>query len=240
MKRQKDEEGGQEWLNTYADMITLVLTFFVLLYSISNVNLTKLEEVASAMQRQLGIEAKTEIEDVPSDLKYPVVGEGAQAPEDAEAPLQQTQQQYQASAREMADMARDIQTYFDSENLDAVVSNSENAVYIRFKNDLLFAPDNANLTDASKSMLDAVGIMLKEQVGIPPKKLICRGYGKYYPIADNTTREGREQNRRVDMIILGTGYKPPDTVQGMETMDPLFPVTMPGDETMMQEGTASD
>ena len=263
MKRQKDEEGGQEWLNTYADMITLVLTFFVLLYSISNVNLTKLEEVASAMQRQLGIEAKTEIEDVPSDL------------------LQQTQQQYQASAREMADMARDIQTYFDSENLDAVVSNSENAVYIRFKNDLLFAPDNANLTDASKSMLDAVGIMLKEkqdnilaiyinghtaqaanslindrllsseradnvaiyleeQVGIPPKKLICRGYGKYYPIADNTTREGREQNRRVDMIILGTGYKPPDTVQGMETMDPLFPVTMPGDETMMQEGTASD
>ena len=53
MKRQKDEEGGQEWLNTYADMITLVLTFFVLLYSISNVNLTKLEEVASAMQRQL-------------------------------------------------------------------------------------------------------------------------------------------------------------------------------------------
>ena len=158
MKRQKDEEGGQEWLNTYADMITLVLTFFVLLYSISNVNLTKLEEVASAMQRQLGIEAKTEIEDVPSDLKYPVVGEGAQAPEDAEAPLQQTQQQYQASAREMADMARDIQTYFDSENLDAVVSNSENAVYIRFKNDLLFAPDNANLTDASKSMLDAVGI----------------------------------------------------------------------------------
>ena len=64
-----------------------------------------------------GNRAKTEIEDVPSDLKYPVVGEGAQAPEDAEAPLQQTQQQYQASAREMADMARDIQTYFDSENL---------------------------------------------------------------------------------------------------------------------------
>ena len=283
MKRQKDEEGGQEWLNTYADMITLVLTFFVLLYSISNVNLTKLEEVASAMQRQLGIEAKTKIEDVPSDLKYPVVGEGAEAPEDAAVPSQQyqTSQQYQASAREMADMARDIQTYFDSENLDAVVSNSENAVYIRVKNELLFAPDNAYLTDASKSMLDAVGIMLKEkqdnilaiyinghtaqaanslindrllsseradnvaiyleeQVGINPRKLICRGYGKYYPIADSTTREGREQNRRVDMIILGNGYKPPDTAEGMETMDPLFPVTMPGDETMMQEGTASD
>ena len=42
-------------MNTYADMITLVLTFFVLLYSISNVNITKLEEVAAAMQKQRGI-----------------------------------------------------------------------------------------------------------------------------------------------------------------------------------------
>lgn len=53
-------------------------------------------------------------------------------------------------------MSRDIQTYFDSENLDAIVSNTENAVYIRFKNDLLFDPDSANLRDGSKSMLDAV------------------------------------------------------------------------------------
>ena len=51
MKRRKEEEGGgQEWLNTYADMITLVLTFFVLLYSISNVTITKLEQIAAAMQ----------------------------------------------------------------------------------------------------------------------------------------------------------------------------------------------
>lgn len=277
MKKQKEEEGGQEWLNTYADMITLVLTFFVLLYSISNVNISKLEEIASAMQRQLGIESQTELEDVPDDLKYPTIGENTDEPSQAVTGSQNTQ----ASAREMRQMSRDIQTYFDSENLDAIVSNTENAVYIRFKNDLLFDPDSANLRDGSKSMLDAVGIMLQEkqdnilavyinghtaqaanslindrilsseradnvaiyleeQVGLNPKKLICRGYGKYYPIADNTTKEGREQNRRVDMIILGNGYKPPESVEGVETMDPLFPVVMPQDEAMMQEGTASD
>ena len=277
MKKQKEEEGGQEWLNTYADMITLVLTFFVLLYSISNVNISKLEEIASAMQRQLGIEAQTELEEVPNDLKYPTIGENTDEPSQTVTGSQNTQ----ASAREMMRMSRDIQTYFDSENLDAIVTNSENAVYIRFKNDLLFDPDIATLRDSSKSMLDAVGIMLKEkqdnilavyinghtaqaanslindrilsseradhvaiyledQVGLNPKKLICRGYGKYYPIADNTTKEGREQNRRVDMIILGNGYKPPESVEGVETMDPLFPVVMPQDEAMIQEGTASD
>ena len=49
-RKERGEENTQEWLNTYADMITLVLTFFVLLYSISNVNITKLEEIANAMQ----------------------------------------------------------------------------------------------------------------------------------------------------------------------------------------------
>ena len=56
-------------------------------------------------------------------------------------------------------MAKDIQSYFQMENLDAVVSDSENAVYIRFKNDLLFAPDSAVLQENSKSMLEALGIM---------------------------------------------------------------------------------
>ena len=60
MKKRREEGGGQEWLNTYADMITLVLTFFVLLYSISNVNISKLEEIAAAMQRQLGIETTSD------------------------------------------------------------------------------------------------------------------------------------------------------------------------------------
>ena len=69
MKRRKEEEGGgQEWLNTYADMITLVLTFFVLLYSISNVNITKLEQIAAAMQKKLGMEQAVSLDEVPEHI----------------------------------------------------------------------------------------------------------------------------------------------------------------------------
>ena len=263
-------------------MITLVLTFFVLLYSISNVNISKLEEIAAAMQRQLGIETTSDLEDVPQDLKYPSISEGANAPEGEGSQFNTGSGagSQSASSLAMADMAKDIQSYFQMENLDAVVSDSENAVYIRFKNDLLFAPDSAVLQENSKSMLEALGIMLKdrqdeimaiyinghtaqaanslindrllsseradnvaiyleENVGLEPKKLICRGYGKYYPIADNSTKEGREMNRRVDMIILGNEYKvSEDNIDSMETMDPLFPVDMPADMSGGQEGTA--
>ena len=111
MKKRREEGGGQEWLNTYADMITLVLTFFVLLYSISNVNISKLEEIAAAMQRQLGIETTSDLEDVPQDLKYPSISEGANAPEGEGSQFNTGSGagSQSASSLAMADMAKDIQ-----------------------------------------------------------------------------------------------------------------------------------
>ena len=70
-RKERGEENTQEWLNTYADMITLVLTFFVLLYSISNVNITKLEQIANAMQKKLGLETNVELNDVHGRSEYP-------------------------------------------------------------------------------------------------------------------------------------------------------------------------
>lgn len=38
--------------------------------------------------------------------------------------------------------------------------------------------------------------------GISPHELIAAGFGADHPIADNDTREGREQNRRVEFVIV--------------------------------------
>jgi outer membrane protein OmpA-like peptidoglycan-associated protein len=45
--------------------------------------------------------------------------------------------------------------------------------------------------------------------GIDSHRLTAVGYGEEQPIADNTTREGRYQNRRVDFVV--TGARPADT-----------------------------
>lgn len=38
--------------------------------------------------------------------------------------------------------------------------------------------------------------------GIDPNRLAVMGYGEYKPVADNSTTEGRRQNRRVEIVIF--------------------------------------
>ena len=39
-----------------------------------------------------------------------------------------------------------------------------------------------------------------------PNKLVAVGYGEYKPVEDNSTAEGREKNRRIDIIVLSEKY----------------------------------
>jgi chemotaxis protein MotB len=48
------EEDGNEWLVTFADAMTLLLAFFVLLVSISKVDLVTFEQVQAGIARDLG------------------------------------------------------------------------------------------------------------------------------------------------------------------------------------------
>lgn len=272
-RKERREENTQAWLNTYADMITLVLTFFVLLYSISNVNITKLEQIANAMQKKLGLESNVELEQVPQDLKFPAIGE-----EDVPNGLPTDQ-----PLTQVQNLAVSIEQYMESHDIQVTVTSQENYMYIRFTNDLLFGPDSAVLLENSKEALNYIGtqlmeesggisavyinghtaesagslvndrllsseraanvaIYLEEKVGVDPKKLITRGYGKYYPIADNSTKEGREQNRRVDMIILGKDFQLSDVAEeDTELFNPVSPFDVPGAINSEQEGEqASD
>jgi len=43
--------------------------------------------------------------------------------------------------------------------------------------------------------------------GVPFYRIVSKGYGKSYPLAGNDSEEGRQKNRRVDIIILDEGVK---------------------------------
>ncbi len=43
---------------------------------------------------------------------------------------------------------------------------------------------------------------LVDKEGVDPHRLSATGYGEFHPVASNDTKEGRQQNRRVEIVIL--------------------------------------
>jgi chemotaxis protein MotB len=64
-------------------------------------------------------------------------------------------------------------------------------------------PDNQELSTARAN---SVLRILRDDVGLDPKKLSSTGYGEYVPKVSNDTDEHRRQNRRVDIAILRDIY----------------------------------
>ena len=56
----------------------------------------------------------------------------------------------------------------------------------------------------SKQRADAVKKVLVDNFDISEERITTEGYGEESPIADNSTSEGRAQNRRVEAIMKAT------------------------------------
>jgi outer membrane protein OmpA-like peptidoglycan-associated protein len=73
----------------------------------------------------------------------------------------------------------------------------------------------------SQKRADAVIRYLVENHNIPLRRIVTPyGYGESHPVADNTSREGREQNRRVEIkLLVNKGLTSPSPVMKSGTSD---------------------
>ena len=72
---------------------------------------------------------------------------------------------------------------------------------------------------------------LTETAGVDPRRVGAVGYGEYRPVADNSTAEGRAQNRRIAISILADELAGADAVPTVKTnLPPNLPVTTEPDK----------
>ncbi|MGB9813186.1 MAG: OmpA/MotB family protein [Thermovenabulum sp.] len=237
-RRRVDEGTGSGpssplWMTTYGDLITQILIFFVLLYSLSSIDTRKFDMAMTSLQGSLGI-----LQGGKTYFKGDFIESG-------------TGQNYvgEQEKTELEKIGNEIEKIIESNNLKGIrVDMDERGLMIRFLEGALFDSGKADIKEESKKVLDKIAPILKESNhhirveghtdnvpihtkefpsnwelsttravnvvryfiemhGIDPKKVSAAGYGEYRPIAPNDSEKNRALNRRVDIIILKSSYE---------------------------------
>lgn len=222
-KKKGDDINTNGWMDTYADTITLLLTFFILLYSISAVDSEKLKELAEALQSSLtGKQSVKELESL-DDIKVDIEKE----------------------SNKYEDLAKKLNEIIDKNSLTEVIKirEEDRGIVLQVDESILFDPGKAEIKESSFDILDTISKIIEETDNdiiaeghtdnvpinnekyksnwelstdralnivkyfienkkINPVRLSVKGYGEYNPIAPNDTPENRSKNRRVDILVV--------------------------------------
>jgi len=150
-KRKPEAVNTGAWLNTYADMVTLILTFFVLLYSMSTIDAQKYAKLAEALSNGKNVIAAPEGYVPGEDLLDD--GSTAETPVIEDEDLEGLDILYQI-----------IMNYVKENNLqeDVVVERTEEEVFIRFRNNVFFDGYSSELKESGREILDVVALGIQE------------------------------------------------------------------------------
>jgi chemotaxis protein MotB len=154
-RRKCDEEGhgnGERWLLTYSDMITLLMVFFVVMYSMANTDLKKFAQVAESMKvafHVIGIGAGN----------GNLIGKGNDSGSPVTPPIFQglppMQRDFIAATSELTAFATEAGVQGDisvNMNLEGIIISLSDA--------LVFEPGSAELRPESTEMLHRVAEIL--------------------------------------------------------------------------------
>jgi len=87
--------------------------------------------------------------------------------------------------------------------------NQASEVFVEFPKTAIIAQghtDSTGTDDHNQQLSERRAMSVRNYLssqGIDAARVLAEGYGEAYPVADNTTDAGRDQNRRVDLLIKG-------------------------------------
>lgn len=201
MKRKPREEANtSDWLATYSDMVTLLLTFFILLFSQASIDQEKWADLVKSFSRSVNGET-AQIVFAPNgtgDDMGTNKGDGAIFEDDSEyidlnSPI----------PKDFDELYEYLEKFVQENDMQGSVElqQNENSVFIRFRDNIFFNPDSEVLKQESYKTLDFLGKCLKS---IEPQLLAVRinghtadvGYTDY-PVSDR-----RLSSNRADSVAI--------------------------------------
>lgn len=157
-KRKQEEEAGYNFMDTYGDMMTLLLTFFILLFSMSTVDAEKWEILVKAFSRNKDANT-SQIVMIPEgdgDDVAPAVGEDtlkSTHTSDSDPAVEEMPE-------DINELYEKMKEYVEQNSLEdqvTVEKVGENNIYMSFDNNIFFDGDSAVLRPTSYDILNFMG-----------------------------------------------------------------------------------
>ena len=154
-KRRSSKVNKDAWLNTYADMITLILVFFILLYSMSTIDQEKYRMLVEAFTADPATLEQLKQMDLDN------IGQGGAA---GGLEGQNGDQAESGKIDNLDKLYTYLKDYVNENNLQnsVQIEKGDNLVYVRFMSSLFFEADRAVLRAGGTEILDYVGKALGE------------------------------------------------------------------------------
>jgi chemotaxis protein MotB len=232
MRKRIKQHGNQErWMVSYADFMTLLFAFFVVLYSSSQVDKAKMASLSNAIAagfQDLGVGAGEGGAPVvipgttPAAFTHPARPQAATEAirRKLEIDLSPELQHHIVSLRQTPEglvLSLHEVGFFDSgsaalhassmdtfDRIGSVIASVGSNLRIEGHTDNVPIHTVHFLSNWELSTARATEIIriFITRENIGPERLSAAGYAEYHPVADNSTEDGRRLNRRVDIVII--------------------------------------
>lgn len=225
-KKHEEHENHERWLVSYADFITLLFAFFVVMYSVSSTNEGKLRAAADSISQAFNpiVSMSASPVKIAPDITQETTG--------IITPDFKVYQQIKEALAESGEWGDRIQ-----------VTVERRGIVIRVADTVIFDTGKADIRQEAKEVLGKVGHVMAtlnnqvrveghtdnipikteyypsnwelstdrasgivryfiDEARMEPERLSAAGYAEYKPVNGNDTPDGRGRNRRVDIVIL--------------------------------------
>lgn len=168
-KSPKQKQGGNEWLTTYGDMVTLLLTFFVLLFSFSTIDAQKWQSLVYALTGGGSgiLEGGSNINnssDVGDEMNIDDIFELIPRNNEDYKEIGQDESIELEDSDEFVKLYISIGKFLDEKGIpgEVKISEAHTEILLRFKDSVLFDTGEAEIKDEAKEILKGVSQVLKE------------------------------------------------------------------------------